>query len=96
MPRYHFVVRAPDYTLDDQDGTHFSSHEDAREHGHRIVRELKEDGYNPRGAAVLIQDEAGRFEPPSPTTPAPGIYSAQKAGVVCARRQTSGKERRQG
>lgn len=54
MPRYHFVVRAPDYTLDDQDGTHFSSHEDAREHGHRIVRELKEDGYNPGGAAVLI------------------------------------------
>lgn len=61
MPRYHFVVRAPDYTLDDQDCTHFSSHEDAREHGHRIVRELKEDGYNPGGAAVLIQDEAGQI-----------------------------------
>jgi len=33
MPYYHFVVRAPDYTYDDPDGTHFPNHEAAREHG---------------------------------------------------------------
>jgi hypothetical protein len=27
MPYYHFVVRAPDYTYDDPDGTHFPNHE---------------------------------------------------------------------
>ena len=57
MPCYHFVVRAADYTLDDQNGEHFSNHEAAREHGHRIVRELREDGYNPGNAALLIEDE---------------------------------------
>jgi hypothetical protein len=57
MPRYHFVVRAPDNTHDDQDGMHFQNHEAATEHGHRIVRELREDGYNPGDAALLIQDE---------------------------------------
>jgi len=58
MPYYHFVVRAPDYTYDDPDGTHFPNHEAAREHGHRVVRELREDGYDPRNAALLIQDGA--------------------------------------
>jgi hypothetical protein len=48
MPYYHFVVRAPDYTYDDPDGTH----------GHRVVRELREDGYDPGNAALLIQDGA--------------------------------------
>jgi hypothetical protein len=36
---------------------HFQNHEAATEHGHRIVRELREDGYNPGDAALLIQDE---------------------------------------
>ena len=32
MPRYHFVVRAPDHTtLDDPDGMHLPSHEAARD-----------------------------------------------------------------
>jgi hypothetical protein len=57
VPRYHFVVRAPDRAHDDPDGMHFPSHEAAREHGHRVVRELREDGYSPRDAALLIQDE---------------------------------------
>jgi uncharacterized protein DUF6894 len=56
--RYHFVVRAADHTHDDPDGTHFPNHEAAREHGHRIVRELREGGgYNPEDAVLLIQDE---------------------------------------
>jgi hypothetical protein len=60
MPRYHFLVSAPDHTHDDPDGTHFPTHEAAREYGHRIVRELKEGGYNPGDATVLIQDDTGQ------------------------------------
>jgi hypothetical protein len=58
---YHFVVHEPDRTHDDPDGTHFPSHEAAREHGYRIVRELREGGYNPANAALLIQDETGQI-----------------------------------
>ena len=57
MAYYHFVVRTSDHTHDDPHGTHFPNHEAAREHGHRIVRELSEGGYNPANAALLIQDE---------------------------------------
>ena len=60
MPRYHFVVRAPDHTHDDPDGTHFPTHEAAREYGHRIVQELKDDGFSPGDAAMLIQDDTGQ------------------------------------
>jgi hypothetical protein len=49
---------APDHTHDDPDGVDFPSHEAAAEHGLRVVRELREDGYNPRDAALLIQDAA--------------------------------------
>jgi hypothetical protein len=66
MPRYHFVVRAPDHTHDDPDGTHFPNHDTAREHGHRIVRELADGGYKPGNAVLLVQDETqstrSRFE----------------------------------
>jgi hypothetical protein len=41
MPRYHFVVRVSDHTHDDHEGVHLPNHEAAREHGDRIVRELK-------------------------------------------------------
>ena len=61
MPRYHFVVRAPDHTHDDPNGTHFPHHEAAAEHGRRIVRELTEGGYSPPGAALLIHDETGQL-----------------------------------
>ena len=61
MPRYHFVVRAHDHTHNDLDGTHFPNHEAAREHGHRIVRELREGGYCPDGAALVIHDEMGQI-----------------------------------
>jgi hypothetical protein len=50
MPRYHFVVRAHDRTHDELDRMHFPNHEAAREHGHRIVPELREGGYNPENA----------------------------------------------
>jgi len=56
MPRYHFVVRTPDHTHDDPDGMDFPNLEAAKEHGHRIVRELREeDGYTPGDSALLIQ-----------------------------------------
>jgi len=58
MPRYHFVVRTPDHTHDDPDGMDFPNLEAAKEHGHRIVRELREeDGYTPGDSPLLIQDE---------------------------------------
>ena len=60
MPRYHFVVRAPDHTHDDPDGMNLPNHEAARDQGHRIVRELTEDGYRPGDAALVIQDETGQ------------------------------------
>ncbi len=59
MPRYHFVVHAPDHSHDDPFGTILMGHEAAREHGHRIVRELKEGGYHPPGAILHVLDAAG-------------------------------------
>jgi hypothetical protein len=41
MPRYHFVVRAADFTLDDPDGVHLPNHDAAKDEGKRIVRELE-------------------------------------------------------
>src|SRR5215472_15878554 len=55
MPRYHFVVREPDHTHDDPDGVHLPNHDAAKDHGDRIVRELKEDGYHPGNAALDIR-----------------------------------------
>ena len=61
LPRYHFVVRAPDHTtLDDPDGMHLPNHEAARDEAHRIVRELREDGYHPGDAVLLVHDETGQ------------------------------------
>jgi hypothetical protein len=59
MPRYHFVVRALDQTLDDPDGIHFSTHQAAREHGHRVVRELREEGH--QDGVLLVHDETGQI-----------------------------------
>jgi hypothetical protein len=59
VPRYHFVVRAPDQTLDDQDGIHFPNHQAAREHGHRIARELREAGH--QDGVLLVHDETGQI-----------------------------------
>jgi hypothetical protein len=58
MPHYHFVVREPDYTLDDPDGMHLPNHEAARDQAHRIVRELQEDGLS--DAVLLVHDETGQ------------------------------------
>jgi hypothetical protein len=61
MPRYHFVVRFPDHVYDDPDGAHLPNHEAAEDQGHRIVRELKEDGYHPSEAVLLVHDETGQI-----------------------------------
>jgi hypothetical protein len=60
VPRYHFVVHAQDHKHDDPLGTFLSGHEAAREHGHRIVRELKEGGYDPPGTILHVLDEHGQ------------------------------------
>jgi hypothetical protein len=58
MPRYHFVVCAPDDTIDGSDGIDFLTDDAAKDHGDRVVRELKDGGYNPPGAVLHVQDEA--------------------------------------
>ena len=60
MPRYHFVVREPDHTHDDPDGVHLPNHDAAKDHGNRIVRELKDGGHCSGNAALLINDETGQ------------------------------------
>jgi hypothetical protein len=39
---------------------HLPNHEAARDQAHRIVRELKEDGYHPGDAVLLVHDETGQ------------------------------------
>jgi hypothetical protein len=60
MPRYHFVVCEPDHTHDDPDGMHLPNPDAAKDHGRRIVRELKDGGYCPGNAALVIHDEIGQ------------------------------------
>ena len=60
MPRYHFVVCEPDHRHDDRDGMHLPNHDAAKDEGNRIVRELKDDGYCPGNAALVIKDETGQ------------------------------------
>jgi hypothetical protein len=61
MPRYHFLVYGPDHTHDDPDGMQLPSHSAAKDHGNRIVRELKDDGYCPGNTALVIHDETGQI-----------------------------------
>jgi hypothetical protein len=61
MPRYHFVVQATDHTHDHPDGIDLPNHDAARDQGHRIVRELKEDGYDPGDAVLIVHDERGQI-----------------------------------
>jgi hypothetical protein len=60
MPRYHFVVCETDHTHDDPEGVQLPSHDAAKDHGNRIVRELKDGGYCPGNAALVIHDETGQ------------------------------------
>ena len=57
VPRGHFVVCEPDYTDDDPDGMHLPNHDAAKDHGDRIVRELKDGGYCPGNAALVTHDD---------------------------------------
>jgi len=54
------IVQFPDQMHDDPEGQHFPSHDAARDHGHRIVRELKEGGYHAPGAVLHVRDETGQ------------------------------------
>ena len=60
MPRYQFVDCEPDRTHDDPDGMQLQSDDAAKDRGNRIVRELKDGGYCPGNAALVIQDETGQ------------------------------------
>jgi len=60
MPRYYFIVHAPDHTHDDRHGLRLLSHAAARDYGQRVVRELTDGGYHPSGAVLHVQDEIGQ------------------------------------
>lgn len=60
LVRYHFIIRAPDDAHDDPEGVMLPGTIAARAYGHRIVRELKEGGYDPPGAVLHVQDETGQ------------------------------------
>lgn len=59
MPHYHFVIHATDATYDDPNGQDFSCKEAAKEHGRQIIRELREDGFDP-SAVLHVTDERGQ------------------------------------
>lgn len=61
MPRYHFIIEAPDHTYDDPDGTHFSSDGAAKDYGHQIVHELIKGEFESAGAVMHVTDESGRI-----------------------------------
>jgi NAD(P)-dependent dehydrogenase (short-subunit alcohol dehydrogenase family) len=58
MRRYRFIIHAADYTYDDPDGEPFLCEWAAREHGHRIIRELKEGGFD-LSAVLHVTNEKG-------------------------------------
>jgi hypothetical protein len=60
MPRYHFVIDAPHQVYDDADGTILAGPHTAKVHGHKIVDELKADGYHPADATLRVLDENGQ------------------------------------
>jgi hypothetical protein len=59
MPRYFFVVEMPDYTYDDPDGTQLPNTAAANDFGARVIRELKESGFESTGAVLHVRDEGG-------------------------------------
>jgi hypothetical protein len=61
MPRYFFVVCAPDGEVhDDTGGTDFPDKSGALAYARRIIRELKEaGGYDDPGWALIMRDEGG-------------------------------------
>lgn len=58
MPYYRFIIQASDYTYDDREGEPFLSEEAARDYGHRVIRELRQDGFDP-SSVMLVTDERG-------------------------------------
>jgi hypothetical protein len=59
MPLYHFVVRTGDHTHDPDD-VQLPDHYAAKALASRIVSELKDGGYCPGNATLVINDETGR------------------------------------
>jgi len=57
----YFVVREPDFTHDDLEGEQLPNDDAARDEVYRIVRELKESGYDAVDAVLIVEDESGRI-----------------------------------
>jgi hypothetical protein len=58
MHRYHFIISAVDHTYDDPYGEPFASEGAARDYGHRVVRELRADGFD-LSAVLRVTNETG-------------------------------------
>jgi hypothetical protein len=58
MRRYRFVIHASDHTYDDPDSEPFISEAAAKDHGRRIIRELREDGFDP-SSVLHVTNENG-------------------------------------
>ena len=56
-------LRQPDHTHDDPDGMHLPNHDAAKDHGNRIVHELKDGGYCPGNAALHRKSENSKLVP---------------------------------
>jgi hypothetical protein len=59
VPRYYFALRWPDQTYEDETGTLLSNDDDAHAKACRIIRELKEGGYNDQDIEMVIKNEDG-------------------------------------
>jgi hypothetical protein len=58
MGRYYFIIRAADHTYDDPDGEPFTSEVAAKDHAHRIIRELRADGFD-LSSVLRVTNETG-------------------------------------
>jgi hypothetical protein len=55
MRRYFFIVEEPNFTHHDSGGLVLLSHDAAIAYALRLIRELKDGGYDPAGAVLHVQ-----------------------------------------
>ena len=60
MHRYYFIVEMPDHTFDDLEGELLPSDAAAKDHGRRVVRELKGSDSEWACAVLHVRDETGQ------------------------------------
>jgi hypothetical protein len=58
MHHFRFIIRASDFTYDDPHGRALPSEWAAKDHARRIIRELRQDGFDP-SSVLLVTDDKG-------------------------------------